>query len=1216
MGATEILLTWGPPQGVRGLMSYEVEWKKKTESEWTKALTKDHRYLLKDLPADTDFDIKVSAYERARKPPPPTPPEEEKEEQEEEKSQYPQDIHVNERSQDELEVTWHPPKAFQNSNLNYLVNCYKVDEQKIHTKIHEVIADTTKCVLDHLEKEVTYKISIWSMQASTQKKKGLPSQTKYMIKEKVGVISNLAEEPQKLRAVSTSYDSITLYWPLPLEGRQTHYYAKYREKSSTDPFKRTYLLLNETEENQVHILNFLNSNTEYVIKIFAEKLKILNEVTVKTLPKHQPRELRAKRVTPFEIELEWEPPNISLRKVYTYTISYHSKNSPVSTVQTRRDVYVLKELVPDVVYTIWVAAEKEGLKGDPTDPIECHTPRCGPQNLQVDALERQIRVYWDEAIVPAETESLNYRVCLQNDNNRAIEGEVLPTPEAKYDYACYFRNLWTDTNYTLVMTTIIDEGDWDPPTELHIKTRRDGLVDGFVQPTKIKAFLGANDIKITWQPPLHTKRGTMMYRIEWREKAKPAAETNKADTKGHTYVIKKLMPNTEYDVRLLAYVPGSLPTEEKKKSEVAKDLAHEPFQKIPEGSKIAQAGTDLAIMKARIEEMDKIIKSMPKQMETVEEEVVFIIVNDLFKKSKPLPILKKTLANLLKLFERDMIVKDDLIVKIHNGGKDDIIQELQKITSRKDFISYSMFMCFIATHGNLEGFNTSDEYTVSYQDLFGLVSRKHWKDFSDKPKIFFIDTCRTRMDKRGLYPKSLQIEELSTHELSVKWMPPEFFEHFELNYLVNLYEIDGNKMWIKKREIVSQEPSCYLNDLNAMTTYKISVWPVLAKTQKKKGWPNHTKYIIRDVEERKEIQMVAASTHSVTISWWLDDDVQDQRFTAKCRKKAGGDEISEELEIVHGNQQTHMIDYLSSNTAYLIGIYIGSMVYLPEVEIKTRAKLQPQNLKFESVQSFEIVVSWEPPLQQFHGISHYLVEYRSKFIIDFVEVSAKPLSHKYECKLTEMEPDMVYKVRVFAEKDKAKGDPTDFIQCRTPKVGPVDLEIKTDTTSISIFWNDAILQNSKSTIAYRLSLHYDGLKITNGSVVESKKKDPAHKYSCRFSDLWTGTQYKLTILTVSDDRVWDPPIIMDVKTKKDRNRTSLEPRDSNFCIVYSDSLTGTSKGTDGWFINSVIKNIRNRYLQHNLEDIVGFILEDIPRRQKKKLRDPIVISSVKSSIAI
>lgn len=84
--------------------------------------------------------------------------------------------------------------------------------------------------------------------------------------------------------------------------------------------------------------------------------------------------------------------------------------------------------------------------------------------------------------------------------------------------------------------------------------------------------------------------------------------------------------------------------------------------------------------------------------------------------------------------------------------------------------------------------------------------------------------------------------------------------------------------------------------------------------------------------------MVASSTSSITISWWLNEEVADESFTAKCRKKGGGDEISEELEIVSGKQQTHMIGYLDSNTTYLVGIYIGSNVYLPEVELKTKAK--------------------------------------------------------------------------------------------------------------------------------------------------------------------------------------------------------------------------------------------------------------------------------------
>lgn len=94
-------------------------------------------------------------------------------------------------------------------------------------------------------------------------------------------------------------------------------------------------------------------------------------------------------------------------------------------------------------------------------------------------------------------------------------------------------------------------------------------MEGYVLPTQMKAYLRTKDIRVSWQPPLHTKRGVMMYRVEWREKLKPAAETNKAQTKSHTYTIRHLRPNTEYDVRILAYVPGTLPPEpgEEKKTE-------------------------------------------------------------------------------------------------------------------------------------------------------------------------------------------------------------------------------------------------------------------------------------------------------------------------------------------------------------------------------------------------------------------------------------------------------------------------------------------------------------------------------------------------------------------------------------------------------------------------------------------------------------------------
>lgn len=91
---------------------------------------------------------------------------------------------MKELSEDEVEIRWKPPKMFQSIQLNYLVHCYRLNDQKIHTKTHELIAKKTSCVLDEMQKDVMYKISVWSIQATTQKKKGLPSQTKYTLREK------------------------------------------------------------------------------------------------------------------------------------------------------------------------------------------------------------------------------------------------------------------------------------------------------------------------------------------------------------------------------------------------------------------------------------------------------------------------------------------------------------------------------------------------------------------------------------------------------------------------------------------------------------------------------------------------------------------------------------------------------------------------------------------------------------------------------------------------------------------------------------------------------------------------------------------------------------------------------------------------------------------------------------------------------------------------
>ena len=91
--------------------------------------------------------------------------------------------------------------------------------------------------------------------------------------------------------------------------------------------------------------------------------------------------------------------------------------------------------------------------------------------------------------------------------------------------------------------------------------------------------------------------------------------------------------------------------------------------------------------------------------------------------------------------------------------------------------------------------------------------------------------------------------------------------------------------------------------------------------------------------------------------------------------------------------------------------------------------------------------------------------------------------------------------------------------------------MKTDTTSISVFWNEATLPYEDVRLVYKLTLRSEAILITNEAVARSKNKETVHKYVIKFSDLWTGTPYNFTILTTTDDQAWDPPIFHEVKTK-------------------------------------------------------------------------------------
>ncbi|KAG7326800.1 hypothetical protein KOW79_010201 [Hemibagrus wyckioides] len=70
------------------------------------------------------------------------------------------------------------------------------------------------------------------------------------------------------------------------------------------------------------------------------------------------------------------------------------------------------------------------------------------------------------------------------------------------------------------------------------------------------------------------------------------------------------------------------------------------------------------------------------------------------------------------------------------------------------------FVCFIMSHGSKDGVHGTDGGIFSKDDIFGPFSGKSCPSLVDKPKVFFIQTCRGREYQLGVQIQSDSYEEV------------------------------------------------------------------------------------------------------------------------------------------------------------------------------------------------------------------------------------------------------------------------------------------------------------------------------------------------------------------------------------------------------------------------------------------------------------------------
>ena len=73
---------------------------------------------------------------------------------------------------------------------------------------------------------------------------------------------------------------------------------------------------------------------------------------------------------------------------------------------------------------------------------------------------------------------------------------------------------------------------------------------------------------------------------------------------------------------------------------------------------------------------------------------------------------------------------------------EDIFFHLNELINRKECDHHDAFVLYIYSHGKNNGFITSDNKLIEFDDIIKFFSDKNCGKFSGKPKMIFFDCCR------------------------------------------------------------------------------------------------------------------------------------------------------------------------------------------------------------------------------------------------------------------------------------------------------------------------------------------------------------------------------------------------------------------------------------------------------------------------------------------
>ncbi|KAM4628583.1 receptor-type tyrosine-protein phosphatase S isoform 1-T2 [Polymixia lowei] len=525
--ATSVTITWdsGNPDPVS---YYIIQYRAKSPDKYeTMEGITTTRYSIGGLYPNTEYEIRVSAFNTIGQGPPSEPVETRTGEQA--PASPPRNIQARIISQNTMMVRWEEPEEPNGQIKGYRVYYTMDDSQPINLwQIHNV-QDSLITTIQSLVASETYTIKVLAFTSVGDGPFSEPIHVK--------VMQGVPGQPTKFQVGAVSDTSVELTWEPAYEKEGIiSYELRYKESSYSTPIKKSFGPMSS------YVVEGLRPNTEYQFSLAAISNKgigaFTNDVNQKTLqakPSAPPQDIKCSSSSSTTLLVSWRPPPVESQNgaLAGYSVRYHVTASqseagaggepteePV--VPASEEQVLLQRLEKWTQYRITVAALTEIGPGPESEPLLCRTdedvPGAPPRRVEVEVLNSTaLKVMW-RSLTPGKQHGQirGYQVHYVRVENGESRGLPLIKDVMLADaQEMVIGGLKPDTTYSITVAAYTTKGDGARSKPKLVVTK--GAVPG--QPYLSVAQDSDTSAVVRWDPPdLANGMDLQGYRLQFGRK--------------------------------------------------------------------------------------------------------------------------------------------------------------------------------------------------------------------------------------------------------------------------------------------------------------------------------------------------------------------------------------------------------------------------------------------------------------------------------------------------------------------------------------------------------------------------------------------------------------------------------------------------------------------------------------------------------------------------